>query len=172
MTIVDAGLAVLAVLAGAVAAIAGFGIGSLLTPALSIVLGTKIAVAVVAIPHVAATAFRLWRLRDSIDLSVLRRFGLASAVGGLLGALVNAVFASPALGVFLGLLLVFAGLSELSGLGRRLGSPGRGGFVAGVLPGLWGGMAGNQGGIRWAALRRFPLSPTFLAAPAPASALL
>jgi len=172
MTIVDVGLGLLAVLAGAVAALAGFGIGSLLTPALSVVLGTKIAVAVVAIPHVAATAVRLWGLRDAIDLSVLRRFGLASAVGGLIGALVNAVFASSALGVFLGLLLVFAGLSELSGFGRRLRFPGPWAIVAGVLSGLFGGMVGNQGGIRSAALLRFELSPTVLVATATASALL
>jgi uncharacterized membrane protein YfcA len=172
MSIVDVGLALLAALAGAVAAISGFGIGSLLTPALSVALGTKVAVAVVAVPHVAATALRLWRLRDAIDLEVLRRFGLASAVGGLLGAILHAAFTSPVLSVLLGVLLVFVGLSELTGIGRRLRFSGRWSIVAGVLSGVFGGLVGNQGGIRSAALLRFDLAPTALVASATASALL
>jgi uncharacterized membrane protein YfcA len=59
MTSVDAVLGALAVFAGAVAAIAGFGVGSLLTPALPIAVGTKAAVAIVALPHPVATAVRL-----------------------------------------------------------------------------------------------------------------
>ena len=53
------------VLAGAVAAVSGFGIGSLLTPVLVLSLGmpTAGAVAVLAIPHAVATAIRLLRLR-------------------------------------------------------------------------------------------------------------
>jgi uncharacterized membrane protein YfcA len=172
MTIVDAGLALLAILAGAVAAISGFGIGSLLTPALSIALGTKAAVAIVAVPHVAATALRLWGLREAVDRAVLRRFGLASAAGGLVGAILHAAVASPGLSVLLGVLLVFVGASELSGFGRRLRFPGGWSIVAGVLSGTFGGLVGNQGGIRSGALLRFDLAPTALVATATASALL
>lgn len=172
MTILDVGLAVLAVLAGAVAAIAGFGIGSLLTPALSITAGTKVAVAIVAIPHVAATALRLWALRDTIDRSVLITFGLASAVGGLIGALLHAFLSSPLLSTLLGALLVFAGISEWTGAAGRFRFPGPWAIVAGVLSGLFGGLVGNQGGIRSAALLRFDLPPTALVATATASALL
>ena len=54
------GVFVLAVLSGGTAAVAGFGIGSLLTPALAASFGTSTAVAAVAIPHAAATALR-WK---------------------------------------------------------------------------------------------------------------
>ncbi|NIQ58969.1 MAG: sulfite exporter TauE/SafE family protein, partial [Gammaproteobacteria bacterium] len=47
----EALVAVVAVVAGGVAAVAGFGIGSLLTPVLSLELGTKLAVALISIPH-------------------------------------------------------------------------------------------------------------------------
>jgi hypothetical protein len=73
-----------AVVAGAVASVAGFGIGSILTPLLAWQRGTKLAVAAVSIPHLAGTALRLWRLRGHIDRRVLLSFGLASAAGGLL----------------------------------------------------------------------------------------
>lgn len=162
----------LAVVAGAVAALAGFGIGSLLTPALALSVGTKIAVAVVALPHMAATGVRLWMLRRSIDRGVLLTFGLASAAGGLAGAVLHAFVSSPVLGVVLGVLLVFAGLSELAGLASRLRFPGGWSIVAGLLSGGFGGLVGNQGGIRSAALLRFDLGPQALVATATASAIL
>jgi len=172
VTAFDLLLAGLGVLSGAVAAIAGFGIGSLLTPALAITVGTKAAVAIVAIPHAIATIVRLWFLRGAIDRQVLLTFGLASAVGGLAGAILHAGVSSPLLAVVLGLLLVFAGVSELSGLARRLRFPGPSAIVAGALSGLFGGLVGNQGGIRSAALLRFDLSREAIVATATASALL
>src|SRR5437667_3080558 len=109
-----------AVLAGAVASVAGFGIGSILTPLLTWQVGTKLAVAAVSIPHLAGTAVRFWRLRAHIDRRVLLTFGLASAAGGLLGALLHSYAGSPVLAVVLGLLLVFAGVMGLTGLAQRL----------------------------------------------------
>jgi hypothetical protein len=63
------GVFVVAVLSGSTAAVAGFGIGSLLTPLMAASLGTPTAVAAVAIPHAAATALRCWRLRAGIEPS-------------------------------------------------------------------------------------------------------
>lgn len=40
---------------------------SVLAGALAVSVGTKLAVAVVAVPHLVATAFRLWMLRSAID---------------------------------------------------------------------------------------------------------
>jgi uncharacterized membrane protein YfcA len=158
--------------AGAIAAVSGFGIGSLLTPALAASIGTKAAVAVVAVPHVVATTLRLWGLRRSIDWAVLRSFGLASAFGGFIGAVAHDLSSGPILATILGLLLVFAGVSELSGFARRMRFEGRSSMVAGGLSGLFGGLVGNQGGIRSAALLRFGLSREALVATATASAFL
>jgi uncharacterized membrane protein YfcA len=80
-------LFLVAVLGGATAAVAGFGIGSLLTPILALSVGTPLAVAAVSIPHAAATALRFWRLRTSVDRGVLLRFGLLSAAGGPMRAM-------------------------------------------------------------------------------------
>lgn len=168
----DALLGLLSLVAGAVAAVAGFGIGSLLTPALATILGAKVAVAVVAVPHAVATSARLWVLRGSIDRRVLLTFGLASAVGGLAGAVLHSLLTNPILAVALGVLLVLAGLLELTGLGRRVRFPRGWAIGAGVLSGLFGGLVGNQGGIRSAALLRFDLDRQALVATATATALL
>jgi uncharacterized protein len=172
VTPVELGLLALAVVAGAVAALAGFGIGSLLTPALGASIGIRAAVAVVALPHALATATRLWALRDAVDLRVLRSFGLASAIGGLAGAALQAFLAGPALSIVLGGLLILAGALELTGLGRRLAISGPSATLAGLAAGLFGGLVGNQGGIRSAALLHAGLSPRALVATATATAML
>src|SRR5438552_3218311 len=161
-----------ATLAGAVASVAGFGIGSILTPLLAWQEGTKLAVAAVSIPHFVGTALRFWRLRGHIDRGVLLSFGLASAAGGLSGALLHAYADSPALAVVLGLLLVFAGLMGLTGLSERLRIRGAWAWVAGAASGLFGGLVGNQGGIRSAALLSFGLPKEAFVATATAIALV
>ena len=84
---------------GAVAAVAGFGIGSLLTPAFALHVDTRLAVAAVSIPHVVGTAFRFWLLGARVDSRVLWSFGLTSAAGGLAGALLQARAGTPAVTV-------------------------------------------------------------------------
>lgn len=161
-----------AIFAGGVAAIAGFGIGSLLTPLLALEFGTRTAVLLVAIPHASATALRLWLLRGAVDRRVLVTFGSASAIGGLVGALFLNVFTSRTLAIVLGMLLVFSGLSGLTGLSQRLRIPaGPWAVAAGMASGAFGGLVGNQGGIRSAALLHFGLAPAATVATATGIAL-
>lgn len=158
--------------AGAVAAVAGFGIGSLLTPTLVLLYDAKLAVAAVAIPHFLGTGLRFWRLRRHVDRRLLLGFGAASAAGGLAGALLHAAAGSPVLRVIFGLLLLLAGVGELTGLLARLPMGRRGALAAGALSGLFGGMVGNQGGIRSAAMLAFPLERLAFVATATAIALI
>jgi uncharacterized membrane protein YfcA len=162
-----------AVLAAGVAAIAGFGIGSMLTPLLALTYGTKVAVLLVALPHFAATALRAWMLRDAIDRRVLLTFGAASAAGGLVGALLHAAASTSALSMILGVLLVFAGISGASGLSRGFRiSAAPWAILAGALSGGFGGLVGNQGGIRSAALLHFPMDGRAVVATATAIGLV
>lgn len=143
---------VASIVAGGVAAVSGFGIGSILTPILTLWWDTKFAVALVAIPHVAGTALRLWLLRGHIDRRILWSFGAASAAGGLIGAGLHVLFTSQLLKVILGSLLVFAGGMGLTGAAQRVRFKGASAWMAGVFSGLLGGLVGNQGGIRTAAM--------------------
>jgi uncharacterized protein len=159
-------------IAGALGSVVGFGIGSLLTPVFALQLDTKLAVAAVALPHVVGTAQRLWRLRRHVDLTLLARFGLPSAVGGLAGALLQGALSdSLVTGVFASLLL-FVGISEWTGLSARMRFDGPLSYVAGGLSGLLGGLVGNQGGIRSAALLGFDAPKTTFVAVATATALV
>lgn len=104
-----------AVVAGATASIAGFGIGSLLTPTLALMTGTKVAVAAIALPHFVGTLQRYWLLRCHVDRRVLFGFGITSAIGGLVGALIHVWLSSRALTIVFGALLILAAVAEFTG---------------------------------------------------------
>jgi hypothetical protein len=163
---------VVAVVAGAVASISGFGIGSILTPLLATWLGTKVAVAVVSIPHFIGTALRFWLIREHVDRRVLLSFGVTSAIGGLVGALLHVWLRSGWLSYVLAALLVFAGIMGLTGMAQLMRFGRTAAWLAGALSGIFGGLVGNQGGIRSAALLGFNVQRDAFVATATAIALL
>jgi len=161
-----------AVAGGAVAGVTGFGIGSLLTPTLALQVDARLAVAAVSIPHVVGTAFRFWLLGGYVDRRVLWSFGVMSAAGGLTGALVQAETTTPILLMVFGVLLLFSAAAELTGFGERMRFEGPVAYAAGALSGLLGGLVGNQGGIRSAALLGVELPKHAFVATATAVALM
>lgn len=150
--------------AGGIASVAGFGVGSILTPILALTAGTKVAVAAVSIPHLFATALRFWMIRQHIDKKVLLHFGILSAIGGLLGAILNSIFNPTALTLTFGIILMFAGFTGVSGVNEKFKFGHKTAWFMGTLSGLLGGLVGNQGGIRSAALLGFNVDRnTFIA---------
>ena len=165
-------IAIGSVLAGAIASIVGFGIGSVLTPLLAVRVGTQLAVAAVSIPHLFATALRFWRLRAHVDRRVLVSFGITSAAGGLTGALLHSYASNRSLAIVFGVLLLFVGIGELTGFARRMRFGGHVAWIAGAVSGVFGGLVGNQGGVRSAAPLGFDLERQAFVATATAIGLV
>jgi uncharacterized membrane protein YfcA len=163
---------VLAFVAGATSAVAGFGIGSILTPLLALAIGAKLAVAAAAIPHLLGNSMRLWTLRHRIDKEVLKTFGLMSAAGALAGALLHAFSAPPALKVAMAVILIIAGILGIAGLIEHIRMKRHGAWVAGALSGFLGGLVGNQGGVRAAAMLALDVRKEVFVATAVAIALV
>lgn len=159
-------------IAGAIASVAGFGVGSLLTPLVGMFMDLKVAVAVVSIPHFLGTALRYWMLHKHVDWRVLRSFGLTSAAGGLAGAYLGTFLSSPILTAVLGVLLVFAGAMGVTSHASKMRFAGWTAWVAGAASGVFGGLVGNQGGIRSAALLAFDIRKEAFVATATAVGLL
>jgi uncharacterized membrane protein YfcA len=160
------------VLSGATAAVIGFGIGSLLTPLLLTRFDPHLAVGLVALPHLLATATRYVQHRHAVDRPVLLRFGVPSAIGGLAGAVLQNTFRSPALILVLAVLLILTGIANLT---RGFGGWRPGSYTAaglGLLSGIFGGLVGNQGGLRAAGLTAFTLRPRAYLATSTAVALI
>jgi uncharacterized protein len=165
-------LAIVAIVSGAIASMAGFGIGSLLTPLLALKTGIGIAVAGVSIAHLFGTALRFFLLRKFLNRQILISFGLTSAAGGLIGALLHNTFQSVVLTIIFGCLLIMAGLLGLTGFSEKLRFKGPIVWLAGGISGLFGGLVGNQGGIRSAALLGFKLDKNQFVATATGIALM
>ena len=165
-------VSLVAAIAGAIASVAGFGIGSLLTPTFGIGMSTNLAVGAVSIPHFIGTAVRFWSMRESVNRHVVIAFGLTSAGGGLAGALLQRVTSTPWLTIVFGIVLIFVSISELTGLTRRMRFHGAAAWIAGAASGLLGGLIGNQGGIRSAALLGFELPKESFIASATAIGLI
>lgn len=158
--------------AGAISAVAGFGIGSILTPTLGLGIGAKLAVAAASIPHLFGNALRLWTLRDRVDKQVLRTFGVMSATGALAGALLHAAVSSHVFKLMFGTALVVFGAAGTMGWTDRLRLGRIGAWVGGGLSGLLGGLFGNQGGVRAAAMLGFKVRKEVFVATAVAIALV
>ena len=167
-----AALFALGIISGATAAVVGFGIGSLLTPLLLTTLNPTLAVATVAIPHLIATAIRYIQHRRAVDTSVLLRFGVASAIGGFAGAWLQNAFDERWLFVVLGGLLLATAVANLTGNFGGWRPPTTVAVMLGALSGVFGGLVGNQGGLRAAGLLAFDLPPRVYLATSTVVALL
>ena len=136
----------------------GFGIGSFLTPLLALHLDLQLAVAAVSIPHFLGTTLRFLLVRKDLRKDIFIRFGIWSAIGGLGGALLHNTGSNPSLIIVFACLLIFAGLTGTFGLSNKMRFPPKVSWLAGLVSGGFGGLVGNQGGIRSAALLGFDLS--------------
>lgn len=165
-------LAVCALIAGGIASVSGFGIGSVLTPVLSASVPAKVAVAAVSIPHFVATSYRLWLVRDHVDKRLLKSFGLMSAAGGLAGAVAAQSVASRGLEIVLASLLAFVGVGGLLGWTKSLKFEGPWAWIAGGVSGFLGGLVGNQGGLRAGAMTGLGVSREAFVATATATGLI
>lgn len=149
---------VVALVAGGVASISGFGIGSLLTPLFALRLDLQLAVAAVSVPHLLGTAVRFLLIRKHLRKDIFICFGVWSAVGGLSGALLHNVATHPALVLVFACLLILSGSTGALGLSEKMRIPAKLNWLSGFVSGAFGGLVGNQGGIRSAALLGFDLS--------------
>src|SRR5687767_15806903 len=143
-----------------------------MTPLLATRFGTTTAVALVTLPHAAATAVRCWRLRGHVDRTVLVRFGLLSAAGALAGALLYTRLGPGTLTRVLGGLMLLTAVAQLTGWASRWQPHGPVVALFGLVSGFFGGIAGNQGGLRSAALTAFGLAPLAFVATATAAGLM
>jgi len=122
--------------------------------------------------HLIGTAARFLTMKGHVDRKVFWNFGVLSAAGGLVGALLHSRTNGAALSIVFGLLLLFAGLSGVLGYAQRMRFGRKSAWLAGGLSGLFGGLVGNQGGIRSAALLGFNVSREAFVATATAIGLI
>jgi uncharacterized protein len=169
----DAIVAIVSLFAGAVAAVTGFGIGSILTPVLAVRFDTRAAIAIVSVPHLAASLLRFATSWQQADRRTVMRFASFSMAGGLAGALVGMSRTGPGdigLQISLGALLILGGLGALCA-GPGIDAGRKTTAVAGIASGFFGGLVGSQGPIRSAAMLSLDISKESFVATAMATAI-
>jgi uncharacterized membrane protein YfcA len=154
--------------------ISGFGLGTLLLPAMMLVYSPMEAVAVTAVVHLLNTMYKLALVAKDANAQVVKRFGIWSILGALLGAYVitHMAFANSwwegdtSIGhvVLKPMNLLIASIIMLFGLLEWIPATANLTFstkwfpLGGFLSGFFGGVSGHQGALRSAFLVRAGLS--------------
>ncbi|MGE0409270.1 MAG: TSUP family transporter [Amphiplicatus sp.] len=146
----------------------GFGLGTVLLPAMALLFPAETAVAATAVVHLSNNLFKAGLVGKSAHWSTVLRFGLPAVLGAIIGALLlgalgsgGPVFSLEAFGrtlaptgaaLVIGLLLIVFAALELQPWFQQLGFPVRFIPIGGVFTGFFGGLSGQQGALRSAFL--------------------
>jgi uncharacterized membrane protein YfcA len=146
----------------------GFGLGTVLLPAMALLFPPAEAVAATAIVHLLNNLFKGGLVVRGADWTIVARFGFPALVGSVAGALVltflgkagplftlallDRTLEPTAAAVVIGLLLILFAVLELMPWFQRLAFPSHWIPLGGVITGFVGGLSGQQGALRTAFL--------------------
>jgi uncharacterized protein len=155
---------VAALLASGLTLFSGFGLGTLLMPAVALFFPLDLAIAMTAMVHLANNCFKIGLLGRKADYSVLLKFGLPAIVAAFAGAAVLTylgevkpiyeyqVFGSDrqvtVLKLIIGVLIVSFVVLELSPAFSKMALDRRWLPLGGIISGFFGGLSGHQGAFR------------------------
>ena len=153
-----------AFIAAALTVPAGFGLSTVLTPLVLLLVPPHEAIAVVAIVHGAHNAGKLVLLWENVDLEAFKRYGVWLILGSVVGALLQSrVPQRPLLGI-LGMALIVLPALTLSEKWTGYIMPESNDRAGGFGSGFMGGLSGHQGALRAMFLaRRIPNKMSYAA---------
>ena len=166
---------VIAALSGAfLSFFCGFGLGTLLLPAFMIFFPAPAAIAATALVHMANNVFKLFLVGKHAHWATVRRFGIASVIGAIVGAwslnwlsnqqteiiftLGGQTLHTDIIRMVIGGVILFFAIIEISPTLDKLAMPVRWLPAGGLISGFFGGLSGHQGALRSAFLMRSGLS--------------
>lgn len=143
----------IALASSAVAAIAGFGTATVLTPFTALFVSLEQAIVLVAIFHFLSNVSRLSLMRRHVHRRTAVLYGAPSLVASVAGALLLTMLTGTRpLRVVFGLFLITYAVSSLAGRTWRVPSSDRALVVGGSISGFFAGLIGLGGAVRGAFL--------------------
>lgn len=152
----------------------GFGLGTLLMPAIALFFPLPIAIAVTAVVHLANNLFKTALVGRKADWPVVLRFAIPGAIAAMVGAaLLNSLAQLPPVfqynlfgqthevgrvNLVIGLLIVVFAVLDLFPRFRQLVFDRKYLVIGGLLSGFFGGISGMQGALRSAFLMKAGMS--------------
>lgn len=157
-------ISLVALIASALTLFSGFGLGTLLMPAVALFFPLEIAITITAIVHLANNLFKAALLGRDTNLGVLLRFGLPAIVAAIIGAtllsqlsIISPLFQYSAFGntffiapmkLIIGILILIFVFLELSPLLSAIKLDKKYLPLGGIISGFFGGLSGHQGALR------------------------
>ena len=138
-------VALMALAAGTLAAVAGFGGAVVLLPALVWAVGVRDAVPILTVAQLVGNGARVWFNRRELDLRVAGWFALGAVPLAALGGVAFAVAPAPALRRALGAFLLLTVAFRHTALGRRARLGRRGFLGLGAASGFLSALVGTVG---------------------------
>lgn len=146
----------------------GFGLGTVLLPAMALLFPAETAVAATAVVHLSNNLFKAGLVGKNAHWPTVLRFGFTAVFGAIIGALLLSALGSggpvfsievfgrtlaPVGSAFvIGLLLISFAVLELQSWFQKLSFPIRFMPFGGAITGFFGGLSGQQGALRSAFL--------------------
>lgn len=167
-------ISIVALVASLLTFFSGFGLGTILTPALVVFFPVEVAIALTGIVHLLNNLFKIVLVGKQINWRVGIKFGIASVIGAFIGAKLLLYFSSDVVLysytmqgklfsvtliklIIAVLMIVFALFETLPALKNIQFKENRL-YVGGLTSGFFGGFSGNQGALRSMFLLRCGLS--------------
>ena len=146
-----------AFVAAALTVPAGFGLSTILTPFVLLLMDPHEAVAVVAVVHGAHNAAKCWSMWNYVDLNAFRHYGVWLVIGAVLGAILQNQVPQDPLLIIIGIFLIILPILSLSERWTGYTIPEANDRIGGFGSGFLGGLSGHQGALRAMFLtRRIP----------------
>lgn len=163
-----------ALIVSALTLFSGFGLGTLLMPAFAIFFPIEIAIATIAIVHLANNIFKLVLVGKMADFRIVLKFAIPASIMAIAGALLLNYFANiqpiaeynlagkpfsiTAVKLVVAILLAIFAILELSPRFEKLEFHPTYIPLGGALSGFFGGLSGQQGALRSAFMIRAGLN--------------
>ena len=141
-------LSIIAFVAAVIACITGFGSAAILIPFAALVIDLKQAIILVAFFHFFSNAFRLLRLRQSVNWRIMALYGLPSILTAYGGAMLLERLNIEVISIiFAGFIIIFATYSLIN---PQVSMPDKSGvlMLGGAVSGFTAGLIGLGGAIR------------------------
>jgi uncharacterized protein len=167
-------LCVTAAAASCLSFFSGFGLATVITPVMILILPVEAAIAATAVIHLANNLFKFILVRGHIDRGIAFRFGVPAVAGAAIGAtlllwiptaaplatykIATREFQMTGLKAVFGFTMILFALMEIIPAVGKLQFGRDKIMVGGLLSGFFGGLSGHQGALRSAFLMRFELN--------------
>lgn len=136
------------IFAAALTVPAGFGLSTIMTPIVLLMMPPHEAVAVVGIVHGMHNAAKYISLREYVDIDAVKHYGIWLVIGAIIGAILNNSVPQKPLLLIIGIFLIILPLLTISEKWTNYKIPEANDRIGGFGSGFMGGLSGHQGALR------------------------